>query len=260
MSGADWIPPGSSTPRLSSTRPSLLGTTTLSGSAILVDVSGSMASIDDNGTLRRIDRLASILQDVLRDAPGARVVTFGDQVRELVGFEPGAALRLHAAGGTPLAEALELVATWQARPGKIVVLSDGAPDDGTRALAVARILKPAIIHALYRRTRRGACRHRVHEGVGPDGRPARDFRRAQPGRASRHQSAGRSGPAAALRTGPRDPRVSGLWLRQCRFTKVNAMQYFTDEIPGSKRSTTPEGFLICRDVPLCMPAASSAPW
>jgi hypothetical protein len=28
------------------------------------------------------------------------------------------------------------------------------------------------------------------------------------------------------------------------------MEFFTDEIPGSKRSMSPEGFMICKDVPL----------
>lgn len=79
---------------------------------LLLDTSGSMAAIDNDDDLRRrIDRLADIVRTALAEAPGARVVAFGHQVRELIPPEPGAVLILpEPNGGTPLAEALRLVA------------------------------------------------------------------------------------------------------------------------------------------------------
>jgi hypothetical protein len=150
MSSA-WTPAGPQPARL----PSRPDTSGLVGTALLLDVSGSMAIQDGPDELRRVDRLVHVLRDALSKAPGARVVAFGIQVREnLTGLEPGHATDTLArlpepGGGTPMTEALALVGTWQPRPARIAVISDGLPDDKEGALAAARALKPAVIHALY---------------------------------------------------------------------------------------------------------------
>jgi hypothetical protein len=64
-------------------RADLSVSTTPGAPVMLLDVSGSMSRYDDNDSLlRRIDHLAVIVQDTLREAPEARVVVFGQQVRE----------------------------------------------------------------------------------------------------------------------------------------------------------------------------------
>jgi hypothetical protein len=107
-----------------------------------------MARRDNDDLLRRIDRLEGVLPEALQNAPGARLVAFGRRVRELAPPEPGAPVRLpEPAGRTPLAQALHLVAKW--RPARVVVVSDGQPDDDQTALAAARALRPAVIDALF---------------------------------------------------------------------------------------------------------------
>jgi Mg-chelatase subunit ChlD len=128
----------------------LATTATPGGTALLLDTSSSMAKRDSDDLLRRIDRLESLLPDALQNAPGARLVAFGRRVRELTPPEPSTPVRLpEPAGCTPLAHALHLIAGWNPRPARVVVISDGQPDDTQTALAAARALRPAVIDALF---------------------------------------------------------------------------------------------------------------
>jgi hypothetical protein len=113
---------------------------------ILADVSGSMDRIE--GSRRRIDLLQDILRQVLPDVPGARVIAFGSVPTEIHGFEPHTLGLPPPAGGTALHLALALV-TKGPRPTRIVVVSDGRPDDPQAALTAARALAPLVIDALY---------------------------------------------------------------------------------------------------------------
>lgn len=115
---------------------------------ILVDTSGSMATLE--GTRRRIDILRDVLVMALADAPQARVVAFCSIPMELVGLEPNITnLKLpEPAGSTALHLALNL-AGRRPKPARIVVISDGQPDDRLAALRAARELNPVRIDALY---------------------------------------------------------------------------------------------------------------
>jgi hypothetical protein len=149
MSGPPVIQPTTTTVATSThTAPATVPTP--SGVALLLDTSSSMDRRDDDSTLRRIDRLESLLPEALQGALGARLVVFGRRVRELTPPEPGAPVRLpEPAGRTPLAQGLRLVAGWPVPPARVIVISDGEPDDGQAALAAARALRPAIIDALF---------------------------------------------------------------------------------------------------------------
>jgi hypothetical protein len=121
----------------------------------LVDISGSMAQRE--GSRRRIDLLADVLQQVLTADPVIRITAFGSIPEELTGAEPGRNLRLpEPCGSTALHLALERVAQGPC-PHRLVVISDGSPDDPQAALAAAKTLAPVIIDAYY---------------VGPDEEPA----------------------------------------------------------------------------------------
>ena len=91
---------------------------------ILADCSGSMAG-------EKIQRLRTVL-DRLRSRYQIKIIAFGHEVRYVVSLPD-------AGGGTPLAEALALA--HQAR--RVVVLSDGEPDDEYRALKEALRLTAA---------------------------------------------------------------------------------------------------------------------
>jgi hypothetical protein len=115
--------------------------------AILVDTSGSMASLE--GSRRRIDILRDVLVLALGDAPRARVIAFSSVPQELTGLEPHAAnLKLPEPGGnTALHLALDL--SGRTKPDRVIVISDGLPDDRVAALRAARALNPVTIDALY---------------------------------------------------------------------------------------------------------------
>ena len=124
----------------------------------LFDTSGSMAFTDDESARRRVELATEVMQGVLAATPRMRVVTFGVQVAELAGIEPGPNLQLpEPAGGTPLDKALGYIAERGWRPNHIVVISDGQPDDRQAAIAAAKALAPVVIDAIY---------------VGPDTDPA----------------------------------------------------------------------------------------
>jgi hypothetical protein len=101
------------------------------------------------GSRRRIDILRDVLVMALADVPRARVIAFNSVPQELTGLEPHAAnLNLpEPAGSTALHLALRLVGTT--KPDRIIVISDGLPDDRVAALRAARALNPVTIDALY---------------------------------------------------------------------------------------------------------------
>jgi hypothetical protein len=115
---------------------------------ILIDCSSSMAL--QEGVKRRIDLAADVLQTVLAATPHVRVVAFGITVAEQIGLEPGPNLKLpEPVGGTPLDLALTYISQRGWRPDRIVVISDGRPDDTGGALTAARALAPVTIDALF---------------------------------------------------------------------------------------------------------------
>jgi uncharacterized protein YegL len=115
---------------------------------LLLDTSSSMASPE--GVKRRIDLAADVLQTVLAATPRVRVVTFGVTVAEQIGLEPGPNLKLsEPVGGTPLDLALSFIPQRGWRPDRIIIISDGRPDDTGQALAAARALAPVTIDALF---------------------------------------------------------------------------------------------------------------
>ncbi len=114
---------------------------------ILCDCSRSMAG-------EKITRLRTVI-DGLRGKHSMRLLAFGNQVAFVASLPA-------AGGGTPLAEALALALTDRSR--RIIVLSDGEPDDASRALAEADKLKAAGVRlsAIY---------------IGPEGGSGYDFLR-----------------------------------------------------------------------------------
>jgi hypothetical protein len=102
------------------------------GIALLMDTSGSMLQLA--GSRTRIDVARDIWNAVTPTAPGALLVAFDSIPHVLKSGE-----RLpDPAGGTALHLALELVAPF--RPRKVIVISDGSPDNPGAALAAARAL------------------------------------------------------------------------------------------------------------------------
>jgi hypothetical protein len=122
--------------------------------AFLADNSGSMGARHD-GASRPIDQLAVVMQQVLPTVPDARVVVFNTLPTELFGLEPGPNFKLpEPMGSTAMHRAFELVATMQPKPARIVLITDGQPDDAQAAIAAVRALAPIAIDAYH---------------VGPDG-------------------------------------------------------------------------------------------
>jgi hypothetical protein len=105
--------------------------------AILLDTSSSMA--EPVGGRRRIDVLADILRQILPTVPDARLIAFSSVVTEI---ESGAPVP-EPGGGTDLAAALEYAA--HLRPRRIVIISDGEPNDSEAAITAARALRCAIV-------------------------------------------------------------------------------------------------------------------
>jgi hypothetical protein len=99
----------------------------------LLDTSGSMDSPVAGGK-RRIDVLADILRVVLPDAPEARLIAFSDTVVAIAAPadlpEPSGSTALHAA----------LEYATRLRPRRVIIISDGEPDDRGAALRAARAL------------------------------------------------------------------------------------------------------------------------
>lgn len=99
---------------------------------LLIDCSGSMKERMRNGK-RRIDGLRIVVKDVQAEQPDVKLIMFpgeGDGTPHVTGspHEPH--------GGTPLAQAIEVARSLEA--GRVVVISDGVPDDESQALDSAQ--------------------------------------------------------------------------------------------------------------------------
>lgn len=103
---------------------------------VLADVSASMAEMA--GTRPKID----VLREALASAPPARIVAFSSAVCEVA-----SPLLLPApSGGTAMHLALDHAARM--RPSRTLVISDGEPEDETKALLAAEAV-PGVIDVLY---------------------------------------------------------------------------------------------------------------
>jgi len=120
------------------------------GATLLLDVSGSMAESDGAGDVRRIDVLATVLGDVLCRVQLQSCFTFGHMgVTEM---PLSGDINLPApAGGTPLADAMQTALQQDTAPRRIVVLSDGEPNDRDSCYALADRCREAgiVIDAYY---------------------------------------------------------------------------------------------------------------
>jgi hypothetical protein len=115
---------------------------------LLLDCSGSMDQLE--GIRTRMELLTDALRRVLPATLGARVVAFASFPQELRGLEPGPALRLpEPAGGTDVAAALDFVGTMQPRPTRVLLITDGQPDNAQQALDAAKRLRPMTIDSIY---------------------------------------------------------------------------------------------------------------
>jgi len=107
-----------------------------SGATLLLDVSGSMAEADGAGDVRRIDVLATVLGDVLCRVQLQSCVTFGH--RGVTEMPLSGDINLPApAGGTPLADAMQWALQQDTAPRRLVVLSDGEPNNRDECYALA---------------------------------------------------------------------------------------------------------------------------
>jgi hypothetical protein len=102
---------------------------------ILADVSGSMEGPP-------IARLTEALTSIWPEIKGAKLISFADSPMEVEHPsklpEPG--------GGTALHWALTAAAAFD--PAKVIVISDGEPDNETAALAAARDI-PGVIDVIF---------------------------------------------------------------------------------------------------------------
>jgi hypothetical protein len=104
---------------------------------ILLDTSSSMSDLI--GARSKIENLADIVRDVAPQLPGARWFCFASSVREI---EPSGPLP-PSSGSTALHLALEHIAPLN--PERVVIVSDGLPDDRELTLAAARHLHTNIV-------------------------------------------------------------------------------------------------------------------
>jgi hypothetical protein len=104
-----------------------------------------MATVDC--THRRIDLLRNVLTRLTATERSLRIISFADEPRELppslAGWVP------EPSGGTAMHLGLSHVATLRPRPGRAIVISDGAPDDARLALLAARGLRPMVIDCYF---------------------------------------------------------------------------------------------------------------
>ena len=125
----------------------LLQRTRRPGPVLLADCSGSMARLD-GGPLRRIERLAQVLANLLGRVRLEALIAFSDHVREIPLV--GRISLPSPSGGTALHLALDYVADLTPMPTRLFVLSDGVPDWPDNALDVARRrIHPMPIEAFY---------------------------------------------------------------------------------------------------------------
>jgi len=109
---------------------------------------GDITSWTSHGTgPRRIDRLAKVLDYVLRRVRLRALVCFSDVPEEVT--LRGRVLLPEPSGGTALHLALDYVGGMVPPPERVIVLSDGSPNDVGLALAAGRRLAPMVIDAYY---------------------------------------------------------------------------------------------------------------
>jgi hypothetical protein len=108
---------------------------------ILADISSSM-DIPVQGGRRRIDLLNRILKNVFVPGSGMHLIAFSDLVTPL---KPGQSLP-EPSGSTAMHLALEDVARLS--PKRVIVISDGQPDDDKAAFTAARALS-CVISTFY---------------------------------------------------------------------------------------------------------------
>lgn len=106
---------------------------------VIVDVSGSMNTPDARGNQKRYEVACQELAKLQRDIPGKiAIVAFSDRAE----FVPGG-IPPYIGAGTNLAGALQFVKVADGLV-KFIVISDGQPDDDTKALTIARQFKSKI--------------------------------------------------------------------------------------------------------------------
>ncbi len=107
---------------------------------VLLDNSGSMSSADAPGDKTRRDYAGEQMRRIQGQNPGkVALICFGSFVE----YSPGGAV-LGVGGGTALHAALEFAKIADNTGLKILVVSDGEPDDETKALYIARQYKSKI--------------------------------------------------------------------------------------------------------------------
>lgn len=117
---------------------------------ILVDVSSSMTTpVPKNDMRPRIEILGEALTRILPEFPDARIIAFGDVVRELEGVEQEEGLALpEAYGHTPLHEALQLV-LQKGGTDRLIILTDGLVDIPEATITAMRALAPCRVDAQH---------------------------------------------------------------------------------------------------------------
>lgn len=122
---------------------------------ILVDTSGSMCACDSRGNRSRYEVACDELKNLQAQLPGKlALLSFSDDVI----FCPSG-VPFNYEGGTDLTRALKFAKVADVQGMRFIVISDGQPDNGDTALAVARTYK-AKIDTIY---------------VGPEGGEGQDF-------------------------------------------------------------------------------------
>jgi len=108
------------------------------GSAVVIlcDLSGSMRG-------KRISRLKEALESLWATMPRSRLIGFGDKVRTYAAPED---LPDEPSGSTPMTAALDMALVL--RPAKVIVISDGQPDNEETALELAGKI-PGVIDIVF---------------------------------------------------------------------------------------------------------------
>jgi len=107
---------------------------------VLVDTSGSMDAQDSRGGRSRYDVACEELRKVQAAHPGqVAVVSFGSYVR----FDPNG-IPTFDHGSTAMNRALDFVRSFDGTGVRIILISDGQPDDESAALESARGFTQAI--------------------------------------------------------------------------------------------------------------------
>lgn len=107
---------------------------------IIVDVSGSMSARDSRGGQSRYDVALQELATLQTDLPGKlAIIAFSSEAEFVPGGEP-----FFEGGGTNLTGALQFAKVCDVPGMKLIIISDGAPNDKQEALAAARTIKATI--------------------------------------------------------------------------------------------------------------------